>query len=85
MKNISKTEALKEIGGFFKDIKVKSPKEVRKIKKLAMRYNIPLREKRRLFCKKCYSVYRKPKIRIQSGIKSVWCEECGFVSRWKIS
>ena len=85
VKKVSKKEALKEIREFFEDIKNKSPKEVKKIKRLVMSYNIPLKEKRKLFCKKCFSVYKNPKIRINNKRKSVTCEKCGKVSRWRIN
>jgi len=83
MKNLSKTEAIKEIDDFFLKIKNKKPEEIKKIKKLAMSYNLPLRERRKTFCKKCLNPYIKPKIRIKKQMKSVICEKCGFVSRWK--
>ena len=82
---LSKTEAINQIEYFFKNIKNKTPKQVKKIKNLAMSYNLPLKEKRKAFCKKCLTPYKRPKIRIKKGIKSVTCEKCGFVSRWKIS
>ena len=55
MKKLSKTETRKEIGEFFKDIKTKTPKEIKKIKKLAMKQNIKLGDKRKKFCQKCFS------------------------------
>ncbi len=85
MKKLSKTEAKTQIEKFFKNVKNKTPKEIKKIKKLAMRYNLPLKEKRKLFCKKCSSPYSgKEKIRIKKGIKSVVCGNCGYENRWKI-
>jgi len=50
-KKLSKSDALEEIEDFFKqeNFKNKTPKDVKKIKKLAMRYNIKLGEKRKLF------------------------------------
>ena len=84
MKKISKTEVKKQIEDFFKKINKKSSKDIKKIKRLAMRKNIPLKEKRKLFCKKCLSPYKKPKIRVKNKIKSVTCENCGHTSRWKI-
>ena len=84
MKNISKSEAGKKIKEFFEDIKNKTPREIRKIKKLAMSKNIPLKEKRKLFCRKCFTPYCTPKIRIKNKIKSVTCEECGYVAKWRI-
>jgi len=84
-KNISKTETKEIINEFFKKIKNKTPKEIKKIKKLAMRRNIPLKEKRKLFCKKCLNPYSgKEKIRIKRKIKSIICENCKYKSRWKL-
>ncbi|MFH1585594.1 MAG: hypothetical protein ABIB79_02415 [archaeon] len=84
MKKISKTEAKKEIKEFFKDIQSKSPKNIKKIKRFAMRHNIPLNEFRKQFCRKCLVPYKNPKIRIRKGIKSVKCIECGYIARWKM-
>ena len=83
MKKLSKTEAEKEIREFFEDVKDKSPKEIRKIKKLAMSYNIQLKEKRKKFCKKCYSPDLKIK-GIKNRIKTIECENCGNLMKWKI-
>ncbi len=84
MKKISKTEAEKEINNFLEKIKSKSPKEVKKIKKLAMSQNIPLKEKRKLFCKECFTPYSgKEKTRIKNKIKSIECLNCEKISRWK--
>ena len=81
---ISKTEARKKIDFFFEHIKEKTPDEVRKIKRLAAGYNISLGPQRKKFCKKCLAPYKSPKIRIKKGMKSVTCENCGYVSRWRI-
>jgi RNase P subunit RPR2 len=84
-KKLSKSEAKKEIEEFFEKVKTKKPKEIKKIKKLGMRYNLPLKDKRKLFCKKCFFPYKeKEKIRIKRGIKSIVCEKCGSVARWKM-
>ena len=83
-KKISKTEAISNIEKFFSVVRTKMPKEVKKIKTLAMAFNIPLKEKRKTFCKKCLSPYANPKIRIKNIVKSITCEKCCFVSRWKI-
>ncbi len=85
MKTISKTEAKKEIEEFFTDIKNKTPKEVKKIKKLAMKHNLSLGNLRKKFCKKCFSPYKNSKIRIKDNVKSITCENCESVSRWKIN
>ncbi len=83
-KKLSKSEAKKEIWEFFSNIKNKSSKNIKKIKKLAMSYNIPLKELRKRFCKKCLTPYKNPKIRIKNKIKIITCENCNYISRWKI-
>ena len=84
MKKLSKSEATKQIEEFFSGIKNKTPKEVKKIKRLAANSNIRLCEKRKSFCKKCFMPYKNPKIRIGEGMKSIECRNCGYVARWKI-
>jgi RNase P subunit RPR2 len=84
MKKLPKEETKKEIETFFKNIKNKNPKDIKKIKKIAMRQNIKLGGKRKLFCKKCYTPYKKPKIRIKIKIKTIECENCKYMSRWNI-
>lgn len=84
LEKLSKTETQEKIDEFFKNIKDKTPKEIKKIKKLAMKNNLQLKENKKEFCKKCYSAYKNPKIRIKNGIKSITCEKCSYVSRWKI-
>ena len=84
-KKISKTQIKKEIENFFTDIKNKSQKDIKKIKNLAKKINYPLREKRKLFCKKCLSVYQNPKIRIKNNKKIVICENCGYIFREKLT
>lgn len=85
MKKSSKKETQKEIEKFFSDVQSKTPKEIKKVKKLAMSQNIKLGDKRKLFCKKCFSPYMNSEIRTRKGIKTVKCGKCGYVSRYKIS
>jgi RNase P subunit RPR2 len=84
-KSITKTEAKNKIKLLFDEIKNKKPEEILKIKKLSMSYKIPLGENKKLFCKECYAVYENPKIRIKNKIKSITCEKCGYIKRWKIN
>ena len=82
---ISKKEAEEKIENFFKGVENKTPKEIKKIKRLAMNKKIALKEKRKSFCKKCLSPYsEKEKFRIKNKVKSVECLNCNYVSRWKI-
>lgn len=83
-KKLNKTEVKKHIKEFFSDIKNKTPKEIKKIKRFAMRHNIKLGELRKKFCKKCLMPYKNPKIKMRKGMKSIICENCEYVSRWKI-
>lgn len=86
MKKLSKTELVQEVKTFFSEIKSKSPKEIKKIKKSAMNQNIPLKENRKLFCKFCLNPYSgKEKIRIKNKNKIVECLHCKKISRWKIN
>jgi RNase P subunit RPR2 len=84
MKKSSKEEAKEKISDFFKDIKNKDSKQVKKIKRLAMKKSISLKEKRKTFCKKCLAPYNNPKIRVKNKIKSITCEKCGHIARWRI-
>ena len=84
-KQISKTQVKKEIEKFFQDIKNKTPKEIKKIKRLAMSYNLPLKEKRKTFCKRCsYPYTGNERIRIKNKIKLISCKNCGYVARCEI-
>lgn len=81
-KKISKSEAKEKIKEFFSRKSFK-PEEVKKMKKLAMRYRISLKDKKTAFCKKCFSKL-KGKTRIKGGSKSVECASCGFLNKFKM-
>jgi len=78
---MSKTEAIEKINEFFRGKHQRE--DVRKIKKLAMSHQIKLKEKKKLFCKKCFSMNLKV-LGIKNKIKSMRCEDCGNLMRWKI-
>ena len=84
MKKVSKSDVEKQIKEFFCNIKNKTPKEIKKIKRLAMNKNISLKGLRKKFCKKCFTPYKNPKVRIKGHIKKVICENCKYSSRWKL-
>jgi len=82
---VSKSEAEKQIEEFFKNIKNKTPAEIKKIKKLAMSKRIRLKDKRKTFCKYCLHPFSgAEKIRIKKGRKIIVCKNCGKISRWKL-
>jgi len=81
----SKKEVEKEVNEFFKEIKNKTPKEIKKIKRRAMAKNVALKDKKKLFCGKCFVPYSgKEKVRIRDGKKSITCKKCENISRWKL-
>ena len=82
-KKISKSQAKEEIEHFFEHIKEKTPKEIKKIKRLAMQHNIKLGNKKRSYCTKCFHPYIEPSIRIKNDRTKVICEYCGHVAKWK--
>ena len=79
---ISKTEVREQIDSFFKKSNF-SPKEVKKIKRLAMKYKISLKEERKKFCKKCLNKL-KGKTRISKIYKTTECDYCGYINRHKL-
>lgn len=83
--DLSKTESQKKIRDFFLELKDKTPKEIKKIKRLAMHYHISLNKYKKLYCKKCFSVFnsKNSEIRIKKEFKIVRCKECGNIKRYK--
>lgn len=75
-------EAQKRIDEFFKREKF-SAGELRKIKRLAMKFNIKLGVYKRKFCKNCLSQL-KGKTRVDKNYKTVKCENCSYLNRFKI-
>jgi RNase P subunit RPR2 len=84
----SKSLSKQEIETKIKDIFSKNPSsnEIKKIKKLAMSKNLKLKQYRKLFCKKCLTFFNSnnSEIRIKNGFKRIKCENCDFISRYKI-
>lgn len=84
----SKLEIQKQINKIFFENPI-SPK-IKKIKKIAMSENIKLGSFRKLFCKKCYTLFdsKNSEIRIKKKnkipIKIIKCKNCGFISRYKL-
>ncbi len=80
-KKLTRKEAEEKIRKFFAD--KHNAKEVRKIKRLAMAYNIKLRGLRKLFCQKCYSMDLKMR-RIKNKIRTVECSNCRNLIRIRL-
>ncbi len=80
---LSKTKAKEEIETFFKREKF-TPEGVKKIKRIAMKFNIKLSKNRRMFCKRCLSQL-KGRIRISKTYKTIICNDCGYKNKFRIS
>ncbi len=81
-KKISRGEMLKKIEEFFRREDFRA-EDARKIKRLAMKYRLPLRKYRRFFCKRCFSRLMG-KTRVSRDYKSVICVNCGYLNRFLI-
>lgn len=80
--SLSKSEAKDKIDSFFKTSEF-FPEQLKKIKRLAMKFNIKLGAYKKRFCKKCLNSLRG-KIRIFANFKTIECERCGFKNRHRI-
>ncbi len=76
---LARAEAQKKIREFFEKLDFKA-EEIKKIRRLAMKFNIKLGNYRKLFCKKCFSQL-KGKTRIKNKSKTIICDKCGFMNR----
>ena len=63
-----------------------SPKEIKKAKRLAMNKKVSLKDFKKRFCKKCYSLFssKNSGIRIKKGFKIIKCNSCGQINRYKL-
>lgn len=81
-KSITRTEAQNKINEYFKK-GFFVPDEMRKIKRLTMKYKISLKDYKKQFCKKCLRQLNG-KIRVTKTHKSVTCGSCGYRNKYKI-
>ncbi|MEK6873110.1 MAG: hypothetical protein AABW90_03820 [Nanoarchaeota archaeon] len=85
MKNsrkLSKQEIEQRIKEIF--LKKPNPREIKKAKQLAMSKNIKLASFKKMFCKKCLTIFTSTnsKIRIKNKFKIIKCENCGYINKW---
>jgi len=82
-KELNKTQAKERIDKFFQKSDF-SPEQLKKIKRLAMKFNIKLGNYRKLFCKKClYPLAGK--LSITKSHKTIECKHCGFRNKIRIN
>ncbi|MFH1802079.1 MAG: hypothetical protein ABH864_01350 [archaeon] len=79
----SRSEAREEIELFFRRRDF-CPEEVRKIKKVAMRFRIRLADHKRRFCKRCLSKL-DGLTKVSKAYKSVECQKCGFKNKFRLA
>ena len=85
MKTALTRSAIKQqVNEFFSKENI-TPEQTRKIKRIAMKYNIRLGAYKKRFCKNCLSDLRTARSRINNGYKQVVCPVCRAVHRWKMS
>lgn len=80
---ISKSQAQEKIESFFKNSEF-SQKEMKKIKRLAMKFKIKFLPFKKNFCKKCLSSL-KGRIRVTKTHKTIECKICKYKNKFKIS
>jgi len=80
---LSKPEAQAKIEEFFKKDTF-TPKQLKKIKRLAMKFKIKLKSYRKKFCKSCLSQL-KGKARITKTHKSIICQICGYKNKFRLA
>lgn len=82
-KDLSKTKAKETVDSFFSKEDFSS-KDVKKVKRLAMKYKITLGVQRKNFCKKCLSKL-KGKTKITNNSKSIVCSSCGYKNKFAVN
>lgn len=79
---ISKAEAFEKINNFFKKDGF-SPNEIKKIKRLAMKFKIKLLPYKNKFCKSCLFPL-KGRIRITRANKTIECSHCNHRNKFRL-
>tara|TARA_Y100000310_G_scaffold345208_1_gene462671 strand:- start:208 stop:459 length:252 start_codon:yes stop_codon:yes gene_type:complete len=79
---LSKKEAQEKITDFFKS-KDFTAKEMKKIRRLAMKHQIKLGPLRKKFCKKCLNPL-KGKTKITKTHKMIECKKCNHKAKFRI-
>ena len=80
--DLSRAEVKQKIEEFFSKSDFK-PEQLKKIKRIAMKFNIKLGEKRKFFCKKCLNPL-SGKLRVSKTHKTIECKFCRFKNKVRI-
>ena len=79
---LTKKETQDKIEMFFKKEEF-TQQEMKKIKKLALKFNIKLGAYKKNYCKKCHNKL-EGKIKVNKTFKTVSCSSCGFLNKIKL-
>jgi RNase P subunit RPR2 len=86
-KKISKKEAKEKVDNFFSELKNKDTESIMKMKRLAMHHHISLNKYKRLYCRKCLSIFdsKNSNMRIKKLSKIILCKNCGYRSVFRMN
>jgi RNase P subunit RPR2 len=80
--SLNRKQVEEKIGEFFQQASF-TPEQLKKVKRIAMKFNIKLGNYRRMFCKKCLNPLRG-KLSITKTHKTIECKHCGFRNKIRI-
>lgn len=79
---LTKKQVESKLSEFFQQ-KDFTPEQLKKVKRIAMKFNIKLSNYRKSFCKKCLNPLAG-KITIDKTHKTIICKHCGFRNKIRI-
>lgn len=82
-KSMSKTQVREKIDEFFQQRDF-TPEQLKKVKRIAMKFNIKLGDYRKMFCKRCLHPL-KGRLSVTKTHKTIVCKNCGFRNKIRIN
>ncbi len=79
---LNKTQVKEVIEKFFRNQDF-TPEQLKKVKRIAMKFNIKLGDYRKSFCRKCLNPL-SGKLSITKTHKTIVCRHCGFRNKLRI-
>ena len=81
---LSKKQIEQELKQTFNSNNPPTQNQIKKAKRLAMSKNLPLKQYKKKFCKKCLTFFtpNNSEIRIKKPLKTIKCKNCNHVSRY---
>jgi len=81
--SMNKTQVKEAIDKFFQSNEF-TPEQLKKIKRISMKFNIKLGDYRKSFCKKCLNPLAG-KLSISKTHKTIECKHCSYKNKVRIS